>query len=162
MTGGKFSDDHHVNDYVPDEEPVTPTSAEDIQDDYKAIKVHITNVVDTNESANVSSPTFDIPYTVVVQAGQSDPTMAVRELVPADLLRINFTVIALDSPVIIARSIEEAQSPANTQTATPYPVGALLNPSYKLQLLGNNQLWVAATVNTSSRVLVVVERAEAA
>jgi hypothetical protein len=158
---GKFSEDHHVSDYLPDEEPVSPAPPEDAEDDYKAVKVHVTNVVDTNESANVASPTFDIPYTVVVQAGQTDPTMAVRELVPLDLLRISFTVIALDSPVIIARSIEEAQSPANTQTATPYPVGALLSPSYKLQLIGNNQLWVAATVNTSSRVLVVVERAEA-
>jgi hypothetical protein len=160
---GKFSDDQHVNTAVPESAMHDDdTQAEDAAQDYAAVRVHVTNVVDTNKSTSVDSPTFDIPYTVVVQTGTSDPTMAVRELVPADLLRIQFTVISLDSPVVISRSIEEAQSQNNTVTATPYPQGALLPAGQKVQLTGNNQLWVAATVNTSSRVLVIVERAESA
>jgi hypothetical protein len=162
MSGTKFSEDQHANDYVSEQDHGPATAEQDSEQDYAAVRVHVTNVVDTNESTNVTSPTFDIPYTVVVQAGQSDPTMAVRELVPADLLRISYTVISLDSPVVISRSIEEAQSQNNTVTATPYPTGALLPAGQKVTLSGNNQLWVAATVNTSSRVLVVVERAESA
>jgi hypothetical protein len=155
----KFSHDHESNVAV--HEVAESAPANDTAEDYAAVRVHVTNTVDTNKSTSVTTPTFDIPYTVTVQAGQTDPTMAVRELVPADLLRVQFTVISLDSPVVIARSVEEAQSPMNVGASVNYPSGALLTAGQKLTLNGNNQMWVAATVNTVSRVLVVVERNEA-
>lgn len=161
MTDTKFSHDHHASNHVPEHDThVDTVPATDAAADYAAIRVHVTNVVDTNRSTAIDSPTYDIPYTVTVQAGTTDPTLTVRELVPADLLRVQFTVISLDSPVVIARSLEEAQSPMNAATPVNYPSGALLPAGQKLTLNGNNQLWVAATVNTVSRVLVVIERSE--
>ena len=152
---GKFSDDMHINNAVPEYDAPQETADTDATEDYAAVRVHV-------ESTSVDSRVYDIPYTVTVQAGQSDTTLAVRELVPADILRVRYTVISIDNPVVISRSIEEAQSDANTQTEVNYPSGALLDTGQKLQLAGNNQMWVAATVNTVSRVLVVVERAESA
>lgn len=95
-------------------------------------------------------------YTVVVASGTNG---GIAELLPLDPLRVRATIIVSDNPVVLCHSKTLAQNGANTASNVPTPQGAYVaNSTTPLVLTGTSQLFVAATVSSSTRVSVISER----
>jgi hypothetical protein len=95
-----------------------------------------------------------VHFTMVVSTG----TNAVQQLLPRDYDRLEARVLAVDEPVVLAQSKEMAESVANQVASVPAPVGSYLPVSLDRVLRHCDEVWVAATSATPTRVSVVVSR----
>jgi hypothetical protein len=112
----------------------------------------------------ISEPVTTIPtvpqhatmYTLVVKSS-GDKFV---ELAPLDALRVRMTVVSLDNPVVICHSRAQAMNDNNQVASVPRPAGYLLSNTqlFPLVITSIQQLWVAATADSDSRVSVIVER----
>jgi hypothetical protein len=93
-------------------------------------------------------------FTMVVSTG----TNPVVQLLPRDYDRLEARILAVDEPVVLAQSREMAEASANQVTAVPDPVGSYLPVSLDRVLRNCDEVWVAATSATPTRVSVVVSR----
>lgn len=91
-------------------------------------------------------------FTVVV----STTTNPVQQILPPDPNRTEAQVLAVDNPVVLSQSQDMAWNPANQVTDTPFPAGSYLPVGYDRPILNCDELWVAATSSTASRVSVIV------
>lgn len=95
-----------------------------------------------------------IPFTMVVSTG----TNAVEQLLGRDYDRFEAMILTADEPVVLAQSREVASSAANQVASVPQPAGAYLPTLTWLPWRNCDEVWVAATSATPTRVSVVVSR----
>ena len=95
-----------------------------------------------------------VHFTVVI----STATNPVVQLLPRDYDRLEARVLTADEPVVLAQTREMAEAPNNQVTAVPAPVGAYLPAGLDRTLRSCDELWVAATSATPTRVSVSVSR----
>lgn len=97
-----------------------------------------------------------VPRTRSVQAG------GYSLLLPQDPSRVRAVLLAVDSPMVLCRSVELAQDASNVVTNVPYPTGFYLPAGIPLEYKSKGALWVASTIaggGAASRVSVLVEHA---
>ena len=86
--------------------------------------------------------------------------MSVMPLLPLDILRQYAYVLAVDAPIVIATSSEEAGAPSNI--GAPNPAGGYFAGGWSPPIRHNQALWVGNTsTTTATRVVVLVERSNA-
>jgi hypothetical protein len=95
-----------------------------------------------------------VHFTMVVSTG----TNAVIQLLPRDYDRLEARILTVDEPVVLAQSREMAEAPANQVTSVPSPVGSYLPAGLDRVLRNCDEVWVAATSATPTRVSVAVSR----
>jgi hypothetical protein len=119
------------------------------------------------------TPGHVLPVTVVSQPGQAGPaarqgthfTMVVStgvnpvdQLLGRDYDRVEARVLSADEPVVLAQSREMAENAANQAANVPFPVGSYLPAGLDRPIVNCDELWVAATSATPTRVSVIVSR----
>jgi hypothetical protein len=127
------------------------------------ISVHVENLDDIKPRLTEElEPEHFECFTIAVQAGgapQGPSDKTYEMLLPLDPMRKRAKVAAIDSTVILCHSAAQANDPANQVAATPFPSGAMLTVAAGYETVeGTGPLWVVATVNTISRVSVIVSR----
>jgi hypothetical protein len=91
-------------------------------------------------------------YTVVLSA-----TNPVLPLLPVDPEREDAAILAVDNPVVIAQSYEQAANPANTVANVPQPIGTYIPVGVRWPVKATGATWVGLTTTaTNSRVSVMV------
>lgn len=93
-------------------------------------------------------------YTVVISTSQNP----VQLLLGRDYNRVDAVVIAVDEPVVLAQNQSMAESVNNTNQATvgPVPSGAYIPAGYPVPINHCDEVWVAATSSSLTRVSVIV------
>jgi hypothetical protein len=119
-------------------------------EDYAAVRVHVTNPVATTTGATQ----FGVYETIVI------PAASVQQVLPRDPLRQYAYITAVDAPVVLSVTQEQAQSTQNLAALVPFPQGAYLQATMTTPPIRHNDPVYA--VNTSAaaacRVVVYVER----
>ena len=147
-----YNDEDELLEYetevVDDPEPVQPIDP---------IPVSVCDPVVTVETV----PQHITTYTLVISTATN--AQAVQQLLPLDPLRVRATIIVHDNPAVICHSRASANAAANTVTNTPAPSGAYLLasatlPAAPIVIHGTQEMWIAATTSSTSRVSVIAER----
>jgi hypothetical protein len=94
--------------------------------------------------------------TIVIASG--DTQGGVWALLPLDPLRVRAVILSVDQDVVICHTRPQAQASGNTGSSVPNPSGAYLPKTTMLTLNGTQEMWVAATSATPTRVSITVER----
>jgi hypothetical protein len=141
----------HVQDDSPEgwsEQFETP--AQVAAEDYAAVRVHVTNPVETTTGATQ----FGVYETIVI------PPATVQQVLPRDDLRQYGYITAVDAALVIGTTLEQVQGSNNLVASTPFPSGAYLPLGATTPPIRHNDPVYA--VNTSAtlncRVVVLIER----
>src|ERR1700735_739994 len=141
----------HVQDDSPElfgEEFETPAEVE--AEDYAAVRVHVTNAVETTTGATQ----FGVYETIVI------PPATVQQILPRDDLRQYAYITAVDAALVIGTTLEQVQGSNNLTALTPFPSGAYVVSGATTPPIRHNDPVYA--VNTSAtvncRVVVMIER----
>lgn len=96
-----------------------------------------------------------IHFTMVVSTG----TNPVDQLLGRDYDRVEARILTIDEPVVLAQSKEMAESAQNAANAAGLPaVGSVLPIGLDRVVSNCDEVWVAATSATPTRVSVIVSR----
>jgi hypothetical protein len=93
-------------------------------------------------------------FTTVVAIGANP----VDQVLGRDHDRVEARVLTVDEPVVLAQSKEMAENLANQVTNVPNPVGAYLPTGIDRVISNGDELWIAATSSTPTRVSVEISR----
>jgi len=109
----------HVQDDSPHDGllPEFETERQEAAEDYAAVRTHVTNVVQVSTGATQ----FGTYETIIIPASTATVPAQARVL-PRDDLRQYAYITAVDFPVVLATTLEQAQAASNvTQVAQPVP-----------------------------------------
>ncbi|HXC83877.1 MAG TPA: hypothetical protein VNV62_18670 [Trebonia sp.] len=107
------------------------------------------------EGQDLSGGHQGVDFTMVV----STAVNPVVQLLPRDYDRLEARILTIDEPVVLATSREMAESPANAVNAAGLPaVGSVLPVGIDRVRRNCDEVWVAATSATPTRVSVSVSR----
>jgi hypothetical protein len=107
------------------------------------------------EGQDLSGGHQGIHFTMVFSTGVN----AVGQLLPRDYDRLEARILTIDEPVVLAQSKEMAENSLNAANAAGLPaVGAVLPIGIDRALRNCDEVWVAATSATPTRVSVSVSR----
>jgi hypothetical protein len=142
----------HVQPATPHGEDVSDafeTPAQEQAEDYRAVRVHVTNPVATS-TADVQ---FGIYETIVLAGGGN------QQILPRDPLRQYAYIFAVDEPVVLTTTLEASQAPSNQVALVPNPSGAYLPAAtWTPPIRHNDPVYAANTSATPTRVVFMVER----
>ena len=133
-------------------------------DEVEPMPVRVANFEDMGHSVSTEEkePEHFTCRTFVVQlstTGQvTNVDVGVAQVLTLDTDRKDASIMAIDSPLVVCHTYRQAVNAANAVSLTPFPEGAYLPAGASLSVTGTGPLWVAATVNTASRVSVVQNR----
>jgi hypothetical protein len=120
------------------------------QNDLESVSRPLTTV-----SVDPERPECAIFRTLVLQPVQA------RQLVPRDPRRRRAMIMAIDEPVIICNTQDQASSPDNLAAAVPYPAGFWLPAGIPVYLESRDLAWAFnPNATTPTRVSVMTERHE--
>jgi hypothetical protein len=143
----------HVQDHAAGWD-VIETPEEQQSEDYAALKVFVTNAVETTTGANQ----FGAYSTIVV------PAATVQQLLPHDPLRQYAYLTPIDEPIVIGTTLEQVQGSNNTVAAVPNPSGAYIPALVTTPPIRHSDpvYCVNTSTTTATRVTVLVERGNVA
>lgn len=138
----------HTQDDAP-HVPVYETPQEEAAEDYKAVRVHVTNPVATT-TADVQFGTYE---TIVL------PGSGNLQILPRDPLRQYAYIVSIDQDVVLTTTLEAAQASVNQVASVPFPSGAYLPKlSWTPAIRHNDPVYAANTSATVTRITILVER----
>lgn len=119
-------------------------------EDYAAVRVHVTNPVETTTGGTQ----FGIYETIVLVASGN------TQVLPHDPLRQYAYIMSVDFDVVLATTLEQAQASVNQVAAVPNPSGGYLPKGMFTPAIRHNDPVYAANTSAASptRVVVLVER----
>lgn len=148
----------HVQDDTPHVayEGYDPPATE-AAEDYTAVRVHVTNPVETTTGATQFGA-----YATIVIPPSSATAASVLIVLPHDPLRQYGYLTPLDGPIVISTELESAQSLANVGATVPLPAGAYIAQNSTTPPIRHNEAVYACNPSTSAacRVTVLVERGQ--
>lgn len=101
-------------------------------------------------------------YTIVLSTATNNGYgSGVDILLVQDPLRVKATVMTIDQPVVVSHSQTQANSSSNQAATVPNPSGAYLPITTPLVIATTQEMFVAATSATPTRISVIVERRSA-
>jgi hypothetical protein len=142
----------HVQDHAAAHVIATPEEQQD--EDYAALKVFVTNPVETTTGATH----FGAYATIVVPPGTTE------QLLPHDPLRQYAYITPIDEPIVLGTTLEQVQGANNTGAAVPNPSGAYLPALSTTPPIRHSDpvYCVNTSPTTATRVTVLVERGNVA
>ena len=122
------------------------------------IRVHLENPGDIAIQQTEEKEPEHFVFSTVVVAYNTTGYNNFEQVAAQDPLRKEFTITAVDNPVVLCHSHQQLTDPANQVLGVPYPQGALLVAGQSFDLTGTGPAWVVATVGAASRVSIAVNR----
>lgn len=142
-------DQFHVQSEAPQDGIPFETPEQEAQEDYAAVRVHVTNPVATS-TADVQ---FGIYETIVL------PGSGNQQILPHDPLRQYAYLMSVDEPIVITTTLEASQAPVNQVALVPFPSGAYMPAlAWTPPIRHNDPVYAANTSATPTRVVLLVER----
>jgi hypothetical protein len=122
------------------------------------VRVHLENASDIAIQRTEEKEPEHFSFSTVVVASATAGINPYEQVLAEDPLRKDFSIMAVDSPVIICHAASQLTDKANQVAGVPFPQGAYLPAGGSVTGTGTGRLWVVATVTTASRVSLFVNR----
>lgn len=126
-----------------------------------AIPVHLTNPEDISIRKTEEHEPEHFSFSTVVVASNTSGYNNYEQVVALDPLRKDWSITAIDNPVVLCHSHSQITDPANQVAGVPFPQGAILPAGQSFTFTGTGPAWVVATVTAASRVSIAVNRRNA-
>jgi hypothetical protein len=122
------------------------------------VRVHLENPNDIAIQRTEEKEPEHFVFSTVVVASATNGINPFEQVFALDPLRKDFSISAVDNPVVICHTAAQLSDKNNQAAGVPFPQGAYLAAGQSFTGTGTGRLWVVATVAGASRVSIFENR----
>lgn len=122
------------------------------------VRVHVENANDLKVQKTEEKEPEHVTFATFVVANGIPGINLIEQIAEEDILRKEISILAIDQPVVVCHTYNQASNAANQVASVPFPQGAYLPIATALTLNTTARMWVVATSATQTRVSVSITR----